>query len=75
VVVSERARPERRQGKYRGVDYAMGGKNVFYFLHPSSRRAASRFFPVAYDVREGRSGSLTTDSHLRPFSDNAGALP
>jgi len=58
--------------KYR-IDYAMGGKNVFYFLTPLEK-GRLQVLPVAYDVRK-KEWFLTTDSHLRPFSDNAAPLP
>jgi len=58
--------------KYR-IDYAVGGKNVFYFLTPLER-GRLQVLPVAYDVRR-KEWFLTTDSHLRPFSDNAAPLP
>ena len=60
------------EGKYR-IDYAMGGKNVFYFLTPLEK-GRLQVLPVAYDVRK-KEWFLTTASHLRPFSDNAPALP
>jgi len=62
----------RGEGKYR-IDYAMGGKNVFYFLTPLEK-GRLQVLPVAYDVRK-KEWFLTTASHLRPFSDNAPALP
>jgi len=62
----------RGEGKYR-IDYAMGGKNVFYFLTPLEK-GRLQVLPVAYDVRK-KEWFLTTSSHLRPFSDNAPALP
>jgi len=55
------------------IAYAMGGKNVFYFLTPLEK-GRLQVLPVAYDVRK-KEWFLTTDSHLRPFSDNAAALP
>jgi cold shock CspA family protein len=58
--------------KYR-IDYAVGGKNVFYFLTPLGR-GRLQVLPVAYDVRR-KEWFATTDSHLRPFSDNAAPLP
>ena len=58
--------------KYR-IDYAVGGKNVFYFLTPLEK-GRLQVLPVAYDVRK-KEWFLTTASHLRPFSDNAPALP
>ncbi len=58
--------------RYR-IDFAMGGKNVYYFLTPLSK-GRLQVLPVAYDVRR-KEWFLTTDSHLRPFSDNAAAIP
>ncbi len=58
--------------KYR-IDHAMGGKNVFYFLTPMEK-GRLQVLPLAYDVRR-KEWFLTTDSHLRPFSDNAPSLP
>jgi tetratricopeptide (TPR) repeat protein len=55
------------------IDYAVGGKNVFYFLTPLEK-GRLQVLPVAYDVRR-KEWFLTTDSHLRPFSDNAAPLP
>jgi len=55
------------------IDFAMGGKNVFYFLTPLEK-GRLQVLPVAYDVRK-KEWFLTTDSHLRPFSDNAAPLP
>ncbi len=68
-VVEQGPKGER---KYR-IDYAMGGKNVFYFLTPLEK-GRLQVLPVAYDVRK-KVWFLTTASHLRPFSDNAAALP
>ncbi|HLO09605.1 MAG TPA: multiheme c-type cytochrome, partial [Desulfobacteria bacterium] len=68
-VVEQGPKGER---KYR-IDYAMGGKNVFYFLTPLEK-GRLQVLPVAYDVRK-KEWFLTTDSHLRPFSDNAAPLP
>jgi tetratricopeptide (TPR) repeat protein len=68
-VVEQGPKGER---KYR-IDYAMGGKNVFYFLTPLEK-GRLQVLPVAYDVRK-MEWFLTTDSHLRPFSDNAAPLP
>lgn len=68
-VVEQGPKGER---KYR-IDYAMGGKNVFYFLTPLEK-GRLQVLPVAYDVRK-KEWFLTTDSHLRPFSDNAPPLP
>jgi len=65
-------RGPKGERKYR-VDYAMGGKNVFYFLTPLEK-GRLQVLPVAYDVRK-KEWFLTTDSHLRPFSDNAAPLP
>jgi len=58
--------------KYR-IDYAVGGKNVFYFLTPLEK-GRLQVLPVAYDVRK-KEWFPTTASHLRPFSDNAPSLP
>ena len=55
------------------IDYAMGGKNVYYFLTPLEK-GRLQVLPVAYDVRK-KEWFLTTASHLRPFSDNAAPLP
>jgi len=55
------------------IDYAMGGKNVFYFLTPLEK-GRLQVLPVAYDVRK-REWFPTTASHLRPFIDNAAPLP
>ena len=68
-VVEQGPKGER---KYR-IDYAMGGKNVFYFLTPLEK-GRLQVLPVAYDVRK-KEWFLTTASHLRPFSDNAAPLP
>ena len=68
-VVEQGPKGERR---YR-IDYAVGGKNVFYFLTPLEK-GRLQVLPVAYDVRR-KEWFLTTDSHLRPFSDNAAPLP
>jgi tetratricopeptide (TPR) repeat protein len=68
-VVEQGPKGER---KYR-IDYAVGGKNVFYFLTPLER-GRLQVLPVAYDVRK-KEWFPTTASHLRPFSDNAPALP
>ena len=68
-VVEQGPKGER---KYR-IDYAVGGKNVFYFLTPLEK-GRLQVLPVAYDVRK-KEWFLTTASHLRPFSDNAPALP
>jgi len=69
VVVERGPKGER---KYR-IDYAVGGKNVFYFLTPLEK-GRLQVLPVAYDVRK-KEWFLTTDSHLRPFPTNAPALP
>jgi len=55
------------------IDYVMGGKYVFYFLTPLEK-GRLQVLPVAYDVRK-KEWFLTTASHLRPFSDNAAAIP
>ena len=68
-VVEQGPKGER---KYR-IDYAMGGKNVFYFLTPLEK-GRLQVLPVAYDVRK-KEWFLTTASHLRPFSDNAAPSP
>ncbi|HEX9205373.1 MAG TPA: multiheme c-type cytochrome, partial [Candidatus Deferrimicrobiaceae bacterium] len=68
-VVEQGPKGER---KYR-IDYAVGGKNVFYFLTPLEK-GRLQVLPVAYDVRK-KEWFPTTDSHLRPFSGNAAPLP
>jgi tetratricopeptide (TPR) repeat protein len=65
-------RGPKGERKYR-IDYAMGGKNVFYFLTPLEK-GRLQVLPVAYDVRK-KEWFPTTASHLRPFSDNAPSLP
>jgi tetratricopeptide (TPR) repeat protein len=65
-------RGPKGERKYR-MDYAVGGKNVFYFLTPLEK-GRLQVLPVAYDVRR-KEWFPTTDSHLRPFSDNAVSLP
>jgi tetratricopeptide (TPR) repeat protein len=55
------------------IAYAMGGKNVYYFLTPLEK-GRLQVLPGAYDVRR-KEWFPTTDSHLRPFADNAAPLP
>jgi tetratricopeptide (TPR) repeat protein len=49
------------------ITYALGGKNVFYFLTPMEK-GRSQILPVAYDVRR-QEWFDTTQSSVRHFTD------
>jgi tetratricopeptide (TPR) repeat protein len=61
--------PDGKKSKYR-IEYALGGKNVFYFL-TSMERGRLQTLPVAYDVRK-KEWFDTALSGLRHFPGQQG---